>query len=1065
MEIRSISLIVAVCLSIGLLGQAGPVDTADIRRIHEQAAVLMKTDADSALIIVQAAIPIAERLVYRTGLFELWQTMGRIYNTHYQQDSAIVVFERAEAIARQMQDQRKICSVLIDLGKAYNSINQKREALDYLQEAVQIATDMGDIELQYQALRQTGLVHSYLTEYDQAEAYLLQAVALAQELGDLSRQARMYQNLGNNAARSRDLDRALAYYDQARALVAKTDDRHLESIILRMMGYSCLVLGDAPRSLEYYQTALTMLEKLVDKEDLGRCLEELGKVYLAMEDYESALHYYERAQLVWEAIGTASQRPQVMIEKGRILYYQGKYDLALKSLRKSLDMKAEAGQKILETDLYLLSGLSYEQLHILDSAEFFLELALDLSTQANDFQVKSQSLAGLGKVYRQLGRIEPAERHLQQALAAAYQSGNKQHEMEAAAELYQIHKERNNADRALYYHEIYWNLHDSLLNEKNVRQFTRLQSRIEFDKEKHQMEIEREREQASQRSQRRLMLFALAGALGFILIVVRYYRSKQKANTKLSALNAELRQQKAVVEKQNEALAELDEMKTRFFTNISHEFRTPLTVIGGMVQQIEKTPNEHLEKRLNLIRRNTDNLLNLVNQIMDLRKLESGHLKLELVQGDVVKYIRYITESFHSMAESKNIKLHFLSDHKSVTMDYDEEKLLRIISNLLSNAIKFTPEGGDVYLQISNGEGLRIRVMDNGIGIPPEKLPHIFDRFYQADDSSIRPGEGTGIGLALTRELVKLMKGTVEVQSEVDRGTTFVVTLPIQRQAPLVEDHPVMLHPAPASVGTSAPAPAPVDKDLPALLIIEDNPDVVEYLRSFLSMEYRVAVATDGQQGIEAAVDLIPDLIISDVMMPVKDGYEVCEFLKNDERTSHIPIVLLTARADKDSRIAGLKRGADAYLAKPFNQEELLVRLRKLMELRDRLQQRYAALQPGPPSTDIGIQQEDAFIVKLRSAVMERLDDENFGIPELCKAAGMSRSQLHLKIKALTGRSTSHFMRGIRLQQAKELLSTAELNVTEVAYEVGFKDPNYFSRCFSEEFGLSPKKFLDTHSS
>mgnify|MGYP002624696862 CR=1 FL=1 len=249
------------------------------------------------------------------------------------------------------------------------------------------------------------------------------------------------------------------------------------------------------------------------------------------------------------------------------------------------------------------------------------------------------------------------------------------------------------------------------------------------------------------------------------------------------------------------------------------------------------------------------------------------------------------------------------------------------------------------------------------------------------------------------------------------------------------------------------------DSELPSLLIIEDNPDVVQYLRSLLEDQYQLAIARDGEDGISMALERIPDLILSDVMMPKKDGFEVCATLKKDERTSHIPIILLTAKADTDSRIAGLERGADAYLAKPFDQKELFVRLETLLELRRALKRRYHSLEPAPPSPDTGLQQEDAFIEKLKAVILDRLDDENFGIAELCKAAAMSRSQLHLKIKALTDRSTSHFIRAVRLHKAKELLRNSHLNITEVAFEVGFNDPAYFSRSFSEEFGLSPRDF------
>lgn len=532
--------------------------------------------------------------------------------------------------------------------------------------------------------------------------------------------------------------------------------------------------------------------------------------------------------------------------------------------------------------------------------------------------------------------------------------------------------------------------------------------------------------------------------------------------------NIKMERQKA------ERMQEIDKMKSRFFTNISHEFRTPLTVISGMADNLVENPERWLNKGSKMIKRSSDNLLNLVNQILDLRKLESGYLELNLIQSDLVAYLKYIFESFHSYAESKDINLHFESEQPEVIMDFDPEKILSIVSNLLSNAIKFTPEGGDIFIKIkaeninssslTHDASLLIQVKDTGIGIPEDKLPHIFDRFFQVDDSSTRKGEGTGIGLALTYELVKLMKGDIEVNSPQGKGTEFKVKIPITREAPLTEakddlldhkdfDQPVTM----INIEELETKPVSVhNATLPPLLIVEDNPNVREYLITCLEDQFQLEIAHDGQEGIEKAIEQIPDIIISDVMMPRKDGFELCHTLKTDERTSHIPIVLLTAKADQDSRISGLERGADDYLTKPFNKKELFVRLNNLLKIRQRLQERYSSLEVLEPTQEIALQQEDEFITKVRDAIEENLDDETFGIAELCKAVAISRAQLHRKMKALTNRSTSQYIRSIKLVKAKQLLETTDLNISQVAFEVGFNDPKYFSRTFSEEFGFSP---------
>ena len=517
-------------------------------------------------------------------------------------------------------------------------------------------------------------------------------------------------------------------------------------------------------------------------------------------------------------------------------------------------------------------------------------------------------------------------------------------------------------------------------------------------------------------------------------------------------------------------LEKLNQFKSRFFTNISHEFRTPLTVIKGMSDQIEEDPSRWLEKGNRMIRRNTNQLLDLVNQILELRKLEAGQLQLRLEQRDLIAFLRYLIESFHSLAESKDLSLSFHSTASELWMDMDPEKILRIISNLFSNAIKFTPAGGQIRLTVDKRQNMEegnsessaaITLSDSGTGIPAEQIPHIFDRFYQVDGTSTREGEGTGIGLALVRELLELMEGKIKVESKLGEGASFHLQLPITCKAkkiskPLHPEIPVHLTDFPEEKEEIVPGPGG-EQSLPSLLILEDNPDVVEYLVSCLEDQYALLIARDGQDGIDLALEQVPDLIISDVMMPHKDGFEVCNILKQDQRTSHIPIILLTARADDDSRLQGLKRGADAYLAKPFNKAELFIRLEKLLELRRALQARYGGSMSELPSPSAEFEAEDQFILTIRQTLEENLTDADFRVPELCKSLGMSRSNLHRKIKALTGSSTAIFVRRLRLQKALGLLQESDLNISEVAYEVGFSDPRYFSRTFAMEYGYSPK--------
>ncbi len=514
-------------------------------------------------------------------------------------------------------------------------------------------------------------------------------------------------------------------------------------------------------------------------------------------------------------------------------------------------------------------------------------------------------------------------------------------------------------------------------------------------------------------------------------------------------------------------LKELDQFKNRFFVNITHEFRTPLTVILGLSKQLKtsKTPLSAQESthKIDLIQRNGENLLRLINQLLDLAKLESGNLKLNYIQGDVVPYLRYVAESLHSLAAVRGVSLQIDYPGDPIVMDYDPERLQQIVHNLLSNAIKFTPADGQVVLQTQvekmvgqPSSQLLLLVRDTGVGIAPENLPHIFDRFHQATHLEKAFTGGTGIGLALTRELVHAMGGAIKVNSQVGKGTAFRVHLPIRQLAAPAQASP----PEPPTISTdtsASPFSGKGQRQLPQLLIIEDNPDVVQYLTSCLKESFELSFAYNGADGINLAYEKIPDLIISDVMMPEKDGFEVCAALKEDERTSHIPIVLLTARAGVEDRIAGLRRGADAYLAKPFHEEELLITLNNLLKLRQKLQAKYAAF-PDMPPQETKEETEGAFLQKIHTLVLEHHSDSNFSVEDLCRMIAMSQPQLHRKLTALTGKNATLFIRSVRLARGKALLQEENMTVSEVAYAVGFTDPKYFSRVFSNEFGLPPSK-------
>jgi signal transduction histidine kinase/ligand-binding sensor domain-containing protein/DNA-binding NarL/FixJ family response regulator len=605
--------------------------------------------------------------------------------------------------------------------------------------------------------------------------------------------------------------------------------------------------------------------------------------------------------------------------------------------------------------------------------------------------------------------------------------------------------------------------------------------------------------------------------ISILYITFRFYLRRQQ-----------LLQKMALEQVQYEKLEELDRMKSRFFANISHEFRTPLTLILGPLEKIRTLITGEAKKDLDIMQRNALRLQNLINQLLNLSKLESGKMKLQVREQNIVAMVNGYIQSFESLAKQKKIGLNFKSAEKNIPLFVDKDKIEKILYNLLSNAFKFTGEGGRIEVAVHSqqsvvGKGsefggstsgfqlptsdsashwVGIKISDTGRGIPREKLQHIFDRFYQADDSYTKDQEGTGIGLALTKELVELHHGKIKVESQLGKGTTFSVFLPIGKEHLKPEEIVVRKDSfgEPASADRVSPkalavAQVSADKSVdweyppeqiielqdqvtliddetekedskPLLLIVEDNDDLRSYIRSYLTNDYRISEAIDGKMGLEKAIEKIPDLVISDVMMPKMDGYQLCQNLKSDERTSHIPVILLTARASMESRIEGLETGADDFITKPFDPVELQTRIKNLIVQRRKLQDRFMKkIRKMGMEHLLEIEAEDMtpvdqkFMQRVILIIQKYLSDSDFDVEMLSSAMALSRMQVHRKLIGLTGYTPGSFIRHIRLNKAAELLKNKTGTVSEIVFEVGFNNLSYFSKCFKKQFGVLPSEF------
>ncbi|SDK30849.1 Two component regulator propeller [Catalinimonas alkaloidigena] len=553
------------------------------------------------------------------------------------------------------------------------------------------------------------------------------------------------------------------------------------------------------------------------------------------------------------------------------------------------------------------------------------------------------------------------------------------------------------------------------------------------------------------------------------LLAIALYGVMFRVITNRERMKADLRVQQVEYDK----LRELDTAKSRFFTNISHEFRTPLTLIGGTLEQLmlQEPDAEERQADYRIINHHTNRILQLINQLLDLAKLEAGSLTTETRPVEIQGVLKMLAGSFVSLAEGRGIVYRYSLPEFQHWVMLDSDKLEKIVTNLLSNAFKFTSVGGQVVLTAQlelTGPAqslLQVSVADTGVGIPPEQLARIFDRFYQVDASSTRSYEGAGIGLALTRELLELLSGQIAVESAPGEGTTFRVTLPLAN-APVAGEvlpdgdriptrHTV--HATPPAL----PPPVVAEGASAHMLVVEDNPDLRQFLTRNLSKRWQVIEAPDGNTGLQYALELIPDLVVADVMMPGMNGYELCHALKQDERTSHIPVILLTARADLESKLEGLDTGADDYLTKPFKLEELELRIRNLLEQRRLLRERFSKRVTLEPTEETITSIDEQFLQKALALVEENMSNTEFDVETFGQEIGMSRSNLHRKLTALTGQSTSEFIRTLRLKKAASLLRQQGGNISEISMLVGFNSQSYFTKRFREHFGKTPSEFME----
>ena len=788
---------------------------------------------------------------------------------------------------------------------------------------------------------------------------------------------------------------------------------------------------------------------------IAAAYQNLGGIYLDLNDLVLAEEYYYKANDEFEKLPPKAAEYYLHsnnVELGKLEFKKENFERADSLLSNCYTFFKKIGDQQTFSELTTSLALTKIEREDFEKADTLLNEAYALH-QKNGFVLEAATDAvELAKIAVRKKDFTSGMNWANKAAELNKTLNNSVIKKDQALVLASLYQQFGSYKEAFNYQELAYRINDSLNKVQSVEAIREINEKYQSEQRNREiklLKVESEIAKEQTRNQRNLLLggIGLTSLVGIFLFVL--YKARKRTNDKLR---------------------EIDALKTNFFTNISHEFRTPLTLISSPIQEslAEQGLTKERRKHFEIAQKNTERLSTLVNQLLELSKIDSGNRKLLIQKNAPTQMIAAWSESFSYLAKQKNID--FITDisNKETHVWFDHEALENIVINILGNAIKYTPNSGEIIFKVSvQNKQLNLTVTNTGQGLTDKQIKTIFNRFYQTNGQN----EGVGVGLSLVKELVDLHEGKINVTSELDKWTLFEVFLTVDKNKLKNAEVKKIADTLPLIAIPNQETNELYDEDVlegngrPTLLVVEDNADVRILLTDTIKKYYEVVQAINGEQGILKALEIIPDIIISDVMMPIKDGVELTNTLKNDERTSHIPIILLTAKAGDENELTGIETGADDYITKPFSQKILKSKTASLVALRKKLQSRYSQEVILKPKEIAITSVDEKFSERVQKILDEKLVESTFSTQQFSKAIHMSRMQLHRKLKALTGLSSSEFIRSQRLKLAAEILQSADINISEVGYSVGFNDHAYFSKCFKETYNCTPSDFAEAKKS
>lgn len=864
---------------------------------------------------------------------------------------------------------------------------------------------------------------------DSSLFYLEQSEVLSKKLQEHEITLFVLADKGNLYKSQDENDKAMEAYLEGLKIAEDINNHDREINFLGLIGSLSMKMGDYEEAMNYHHRALVAYkgkEKIVDKEDslrFSRTLRLVGQTFMSLNKQDSAIYYFNQALKFCDSNNLA----------------------IITMIRQDL------------SDFYIATNK-------LDSALYHALINKKVAYKLNHYNFSTSVTRSLGEIYMKLGQLDSSEFYLFESLKFAKLSQVNDYEINSLSALQKLYASKSDFQNAYKYILLEQKLLKENVHSEQSKEINRLLLR---EKNIENELLLKDKELSDQMITNQRVIIFLIVSLVILLVIFGIYMRIVSSKMKFS----------------NDKLKELDGVKTRFFANISHEFRTPLTLIQAPLQRIlhdEKYVLDRSEYASMLT--NSNRLLRLVNELLDLAKLESGQSELKFTNADINQFIKSVVVPFGGYIKKKSLIFSCEISEDSFMTEFDAEKLEKIIYNLLSNAYKYTPDDGGVWFEskiIDAGNGdhkLYLEVGDTGKGISEDLRPLIFQRFYQIGGSK-KNISGTGIGLSLVRELVDVQGGTLVLKSEEDKGTVFMITIPLgmsyakNNNIPYEHVDPIL------DVASSMDSLPYLDiqndsdntidnfdprrKEKPIMLVVDDNVEIRTQLKKLFNEFYYCLEASDGKEGLEKAESNIPDIILMDYMMPEMDGIEACTLIKSGEKTSHIPVILLTARADEEGKHEGLSTGADDYITKPYDMRELELKVGNLIRQRKMLVEKLGANLNNLRQGDNSLNEKDKlFLDRVIGLIEENINVPDFNVEEMQSHLGMSRSQLNRKLKGITGYSPIELLTNMRMEKAAKLLQSSGMNITEVSYTLGYNDPSYFTRCFKKYHKVSPKNFV-----